>query len=568
MPTPQIELRSELLTIGSLLAADYRYVVPTHQRDFSWTLSTGEEVKHLWNDILEAMAEDRPEYFLGTMVVTEDREERTRSLIDGQQRLATLTMMLAAMRSVYAAHNDDRASEVARYLGEKDRRTRIMEPRLTLNRTNAAIFQDLVLDNIAVDRLEEAKRDRTLAPSNQLLVRAAIFIRGAVEERVREAGQYDRFLLDLEYFIKDRLIVILVAVGDEADAYLIFETLNDRGLALSISDLLKNYIYGRARTRLTVVQTQWEEMMLILGTQDATQFLRHYWLSIYGVVRERDLYRELRAKFASAQKVLSLMSELRAAADSYAAISNVDHPIWRGQPTTVRNDLEALQLFGLSQFRPLLLAALDRLEQDQVARLIRMIVAVSVRYSIIGSLGTGNLERAYSDAAIEVRKGKANTAAKVFSLLRTRVYPDDAGFASDFASKTISKAKLARYLLTGIANECQPQQDLGVIQDERTNTLEHIMPRTPSAYWLHAAGDDEASYVSYVDRLGNLTLIENSANRAAGNASFEIKKREAFGSSNIVITKELCGYDTWTAEQIEERQRRLARAAVTVWTFP
>lgn len=187
--------------------------------------------------------------------------------------------------------------------------------------------------------------------------------------------------------------MILVSVGDEADAYLIFETLNDRGLELSISDLLKNYIFGRAGNRLDIVRKQWQEMAVILGTQDQTQFLRHYWLSKYGVVRERDLYREMKRQFASQSAVLRLMTELRDAADNYAAISSVDHPTWKEYGTSLRKDLEALQLFGLSQFRPLLLAALDALKEEEIPKLIHMIVVVSMRYSIIGSLGTGNIEK-------------------------------------------------------------------------------------------------------------------------------------------------------------------------------
>ena len=76
--------------------------------------------------------------------------------------------------------------------------------------------------------------------------------------------------------------MVLMLVRDEADAYLIFETLNDRGLDLSTSDLLKSYILGKAGNRLDAIRKQWEEMVFLLGTQNETQFLRHYWLSKYG----------------------------------------------------------------------------------------------------------------------------------------------------------------------------------------------------------------------------------------------------------------------------------------------
>jgi hypothetical protein len=213
----------------------------------------------------------------------------------------------------------------------------------------------------------------------------------------------------------------------------------------------------------------------------------------------------------------------------------------------------------------LILAALEHLDERELPKLTRIVVVVSVRYSIIGSLGTGNIEKAYSDAAIEIRRRKADTAAKVFHLLKPVIYPDDARFKSDFAEKSITKAKLARYLLTCVANAMQPQTELAVLEDEQKVTLEHVMPKTPSGEWSAAAPDD-ATYYAYVDRLGNMTLIEDTANGAAGNASFTVKKRTAFSASDIIMTKQLCDYSTWTTEDIERRQLSLAERATSVWS--
>jgi hypothetical protein len=402
----QTRIDTKQQTVRQILSTDFRYVVPAHQRDFAWRAA--EEVKQLWDDIVDAMDQARPDYFLGTIVVTEITEDKTRSVIDGQQRLAVLTMILAAIRSVYQERGDERAQEVYNeYLGVRDRRTRTMEPRLTLNRMNQNAFQDLIIQHVEDGEIDRALKDKGKGSSDALLLESFQLIRQVVEERSKIGNNFANFLLDLEDFVADKVVLILVAVGDDADAYLIFETLNDRGLDLSISDLLKNHIYSRAGTRLPGVQKQWEEMTFLLGSQDATQFLRHYyWLSKYGVVRERELYKELRRRFQARQQILTLMTELRDAADKYAAMSNVDHAIWTGYSTQFRKDLEALQLFGLSQFRPLLLAALDRLKQQQVERIVRMIVVISMRYSIIGSLTPSAIERAYSDAAIRVRGGE------------------------------------------------------------------------------------------------------------------------------------------------------------------
>ena len=203
--------------------------------------------------------------------------------------------------------------------------------------------------------------------SNISLAEAVKEIRDSVQKAKVKNGQ--DFLFNLNEFISDRVRIILVIVSDEADAYLIFETLNDRGLDLSMSDLLKNYIFGRAGDQLDVAKRHWSDVEVRLDDENLTQFLRHHWLSRYGVVRERDLYKSMKKRFSTQLEVLELMEELVDAADKYAAISNVDHQLWKGLGTGLRKDLEALQLFGLSQFRPLMLAGLSELDRKALPEL-------------------------------------------------------------------------------------------------------------------------------------------------------------------------------------------------------
>lgn len=564
MATNKTEMRSELQPAGMILKADFRYKVPPHQRTFSWTL---DEVKQLWDDLLEAIQENRPEYFMGTIVVQEDPDTKLRTIIDGQQRLATLTMILSGIRTIYKEQKDERADEVySDYLGVRDRRTRVTEPRLALNVINEPVFQSMVIEDASDSALSTAAKNKAGAPSNLLICAAMQYLRSAIRTGCSSNKRYETFLLELEDFIRDRVVMVLMLVRDEADAYLIFETLNDRGLDLSTSDLLKNYILGKAGNRLDAVRKQWEEMVFLLGTQNETQFLRHYWLSKYGVIRELHLYKEMKVRFSNQSRVLELMSELRDTADKYTAISNVDHSFWKGYSTALRRDLETLQLFGLSQFRPLLLAAMDKMDETQVEKLVRVIVVLSMRYSIIGTLGTGNIEKAYSDAAIAVRSGKANTPAKALSILKP-IYPDDTKFQADFSQRAIGKAKLARYILGEIATHRQGTTMQVVTDDEKKSTLEHIMPKTRSQEWLKAAKDED-EYLEYVNRLGNLTLIEREKNKTAANVSFAKKKAEAFSKSELLLTKELCNYNDWTISEIQTRQAHLAKSAIKIWSLP
>jgi hypothetical protein len=141
------------------------------------------------------------------------------------------------------------------------------------------------------------------------------------------------------------------------------------------------------------------------------------------------------------------------------------------------------------------------------------------------------------------------------------------GFKEDFATKEITKAKLSRYILASIANKKLGKPELGVLEDEKIVTLEHIMPKTRTQHWVRAAANED-EYMEYVNRLGNLTLIERDKNRVVGSASFADKKSKAFTKSDISITKEICNYTEWTVNKIELRQSEFADEAVDIWTLP
>ena len=128
------------------------------------------------------------------------------------------------------------------------------------------------------------------------------------------------YLREITTVIDRTVQVIEITVQDDYDAYMLFETLNDRGLALSVADLLKNYLFSRAEDRLEDVQENWQEMSRSLASIETKRFLRHYWLSRFAVVREKDLFKKIKDKFHSKSSVYQFSLELRKAADIYASL--------------------------------------------------------------------------------------------------------------------------------------------------------------------------------------------------------------------------------------------------------
>ena len=318
----------------------FRFKVPVYQRDFAWTK---EEVDTLWNDIITAVKGGSPEYFLGAITACQSQDAKTFEVIDGQQRLAVLSMIFRAVANSWKSLKDDlRFNDVFRdYLGSRDRRTREVQPKLSLNENNNHIYQALILEG----KEYTADEKKLWVHSNKLLCEAHHGICENLGKWLEGFDDQSSALLDLEDFLSNKVIVILIQASDESDAFVLFETLNDRGLDLAVSDLVKNYLFSMANTHLDRFKKAWTEVSTLVGSENLTVFLRHCWLSEHELVRERELYKALRAKIKGSTGTRQFMEGLRKKADLYAALANPEHAYWADFPPEMRDHLDALLLF-------------------------------------------------------------------------------------------------------------------------------------------------------------------------------------------------------------------------------
>jgi uncharacterized protein with ParB-like and HNH nuclease domain len=270
------KLDSSTQTIGEIFRKPFLYKVPANQRDFAWT---DEEVDLLWGDLMSAMDEDHVEYFLGAIVVARNTEnQKEYEIVDGQQRLTCLSMIYSALRSAWAKLGDPRADDVFRdFLGAKDRRDpETVRPKLTLNATNDPIYRRVVLESKVLTDVER----KGWVKSNKLLFGAFARLKMHLDQRLAKSKNHEEVLIEIEEFISSSANVIWIEVGDETDAYILFETLNDRGLNLAVSDLVKNYLFSKAdnSSGLDSFKKSWSEISMLVGAENLPSFLRHYWL--------------------------------------------------------------------------------------------------------------------------------------------------------------------------------------------------------------------------------------------------------------------------------------------------
>ena len=297
------------------LMRDRPLEVPIYQRSYAWTK---EQVEQFWDDLRAAMAVPNPEYFMGTFVLTGGTDSRA-TIIDGQQRLGTTALLLACFRDYLAEVKDtNRAATIETdYLASRDLRSGQIETRLLMNRDDREFFaQFLTSESTPISPHTE---------SNLRILEAYEFLRSKVREEIRTAGpNWTNRLFQWVDFLESRVQVIVVRVNNDADAFLIFETLNDRGLALTIADLLKNYLFGLAGGLIDELEASWVRMIASFDApadeEVVTTFLRHYWSSFHGATEERDLYRRIRADIRSQNQAFDLIADLEISSTNYAAL--------------------------------------------------------------------------------------------------------------------------------------------------------------------------------------------------------------------------------------------------------
>ena len=536
-----------------------KLIVPANQRDYAWT---DQEVTRLFQDLAKAKS-DNADYFLGAVVTISGKGE-TLEVVDGQQRLATTAILLAAFRDHLRDNNEDVLVESINneFLTSIDRSSRARVPNLKLNVDDNDLFRRIVvseLDNI------ESYATRV---SQQLILSAYKLAQAHVRYVVSalDAKDHGDIINDWVSFIENNALVVLMRVPDTADAYKMFETLNARGLETSQADLIKNYLFGRSAERLTEVQNRWGLMRGALEALDdndiTVTFLRHALITVYGFLRESEVFDTVEDKVKSAQAAVTFATVLENLATIYVATFNPQHERWIGYPFEVRRSIEVFNLFNIRPMRPLLVAVSDKMTPKETAAAFKFLISLGVRLMIASSTRSGTVETALAVAAHKVFDGALKTAAQLKVELDP-VTPSDETFSDAFSITKVSNQRLARYYLRSLEMAAKDENEPWFVPQESgiIITLEHILPRKPEGNWPSFT-DDEAK--NYATRLGNLVLLRASNNSRLGSNEFSIKKA-VYGQSPYVLTSMINEESDWTPETVNARQSKLAILALKAW---
>lgn len=566
------EWASESPSVGflRLLKDGRRYFVPPHQRDYSWS---ADEIDRLFADVEQALTESGEEYFLGLMVFKPEGKDRL-VILDGQQRLATAVLILAAIREWLRSRGlqTDADQIQSEYIAKRELGGAALEPRLVLNRTNNPSFEKYVVGELPDEEVTADLKSLRAHDPNRKLLEATLHCRTRIRELASKVAKEKAAdgLFSFARFLEANVKVVRLVVPNEANAYTVFETLNDRGLDLTALDLVKNYMFGRAegKTAFPGLQDQWLQMMTNLTSVRADDFLKAWWTSRHGRVQTAQVFPHFKDSVRSAAEVARTADDMLRASEQYAALEVADDPLWADFSEPARGHIRALKVLGGAQTHPVLLAALAKWQVREVERLLRLLEVIIVRYQLIGGGRTGLLEIGCAGLAAAVYSGKVKSAREAAAFIPD-LLPSDKEFRANFELAEEKGAAKARFLLTRLESQARAvagKGDLGSeLEPRATLTVEHILPKSPGDNWKSALSKYPTFAEEYTHRLGNLCLL-TQVNRRLGNAAFT-DKQETYAKSELLLTSEVAKGTKWTPKEVEERQGRLAKLAVGAWRF-
>jgi uncharacterized protein with ParB-like and HNH nuclease domain len=558
------------------LFQDSFYRIPRFQRPYSWTR---EQLEEFWED---AILSDEKDYFIGSMVVFEESDkDNVFNVVDGQQRLTTVTLLLAAVRDAFDAADDiDSAKGVQRIIERPDLDNK---DQFTLSsETPYPYLQEHIQKHGEPDVTPE------LGEEEKRLKFAFEYFQDRVGKAV-QAIQIDTTIADddkpklVVAKLQDirnrvlRLIVIVVTLADEDDAYLIFETLNSRGMDLGVSDLVKNHLTRLLKPKNKGVDTAKDQYLAILALFDESEarismntFLHHSWLSREEYVSQKKLFKSIKKRVKTKRAAKEYLDAIVADSKLYRALLEPKYRKWSKEEQPLLESIEAIRLFGVAQSRPLVLA-LFRAYDNGVVKLkfVRSAMRQLESYhfvftAITGQRAGGGFAMMYASDArsvtgVDDSQEAATKWAAILRKLREKIPPLDEFEASFGQLQYLNTATKDRRLVRYILGRISIQGSKLTLSARDHWTIEHLASQNPPAGG-HGLADD------VVGSIGNLLLVPEELNEKLKNKPFEEKKKIMAAFEGFQLEPEIAAAAEWGEEQIAARTKRLAELAYgTIW---
>ncbi|MBK9732376.1 MAG: DUF262 domain-containing protein [Chitinophagaceae bacterium] len=543
------------------------YNIPRFQRPYSWEK---DQVTEFWDDTIK---DSETDYFIGSIVVYKKNDELF-GIVDGQQRLTTITMVLCAVRDFYISEGLVNPARGVHALIEKIDLNN--EQKFVLQtETSYPYFQE------HIQKYEEPEIDIEYGVEEINLKKGFELINKFIKQEIDliktnkqlSKEKRDKAIQDKLNDIRDRTLklkVIYVELDDEDDAYVIFETLNTRGKDLSVGDLIKNHLTKNIRAKNSGVDIPKDKWKIIRDNIDSTSkdleidtFLLHVWLSKYEFTTTKTLFKKFK-KNISKSEAKTFLDGLVTDSVTYKNIFDTDTKKWTKNELPLKQSLSILYGFNVTQQTPMVLSIMreynaKRLKYKFAKEALEAIEHFHYIFTAITSQrSSGGVASMYSQYARKLSEAKDDTEKlKVIrdlrQKMRDRIPTYDEFLAAfktlEFTNGYTKQKKIIQYTLAKIDAHYNKS---GVSINYDAMTLEHILAQNPPS---KSKDHDE-----YYGKIGNLLLIDEKTNNDLGNKPFSGKKT-ILQKASIYVDDVLKNATDWTTSEIEQRTINFAKVA-------
>lgn len=576
------------------------FSVPDFQRNYSWTEV---EIRQFWQDLEVVLEGQSSDHFMGPIVALESTSGRT-PLIDGQQRITTLAILASVVRDYLMKDLENPTIEIAgasffisqnflKILFLNDMTT----PRLQSNYQIGKIFEDYIVRNPSTpERKNFNSSPSMLTKKEQRLSKNLDFAQSLLHvlsknwiEQHSAVEDKKKAIQKLYEVVANKIQFLYIEVGNEEDAFTIFETLNDRGLKLSASDLIKSYLLRRiieqnpAIDRAEIIEN-WEKIPTYLENYDISSFLRHYLLTQNkNSIQKKKIFTLLKTQVEDQARqhpksAKNKLDELINSAFHYGRLLNTD--VISEDSSEIQRRLGLLEMVGDS-YRVFLLRVLQLgYTDDEFLLAVKSVEKIAFRWSICGE-NAQQLETLFQNYSHELLPGNFENLKQICSRLIMES-PTDEAFSAAFTTRSSRDTRLQAYVMRSL---CFGITGSDVTTSRFEVSVEHIAPQNPlpesASEWYEKVApaetlEDGLTYDDYVYRWGNITILEKKLNSSVGQNIWKIKREgksesdpslrfKGYRASNIEVTKHLLNIESWTAELIDKRSEWIASQALIYW---
>lgn len=566
-----MEFKAIPRTIADTLDLKRKYIIPRFQREYSWE---NDELQELWDDLLDCFSLKEKslcpnEYFIGTLVLVGDDDDNMnieRQVVDGQQRLMTITIAFSVLSELFIKEGEETLSKkIYSYIIGEDADG--IEYTKLITETPKPYFQ------LKIQKREHNTNVLPKTDEEMRILNAYNFFekrlteKNLMQELEKRYGGISKGLkyIDILKLFRDQILhckVIYVTVKSFDDAYAIFEVLNAKGKDLTPIDIIKNSIFSILDDTepIDYAEISWKKIKdNMIGKCDIQTFYRHYWLSKYGYSTAKKLVKEFNENIEKNQmEYTKFLKELVEASEDYYKIAYPNKNDWtQPEELEIFYALEACDTFGITQVRIFLLAlmAVKRkklISHKQFLRIIKYIEYYHFVFNAICSMRPSGLERRYSSYARKLRDCSDNNATKrcIDELISTlnNTLPSKEVFVDNFKSIKYTSylpkdKKIVQYILKKYEFYNMQTKEMQPL----SFTIEHIMP--------------ESTCVKECGMIGNLLPLGEDLNSQLLNKAFEQKTKKYVESQYCTVKKFVEEYKIrteWTMEMIDERTTQIA----------